>query len=283
MLKKLLCITLALAGARASAASAPPLSLSSLSTTPINVSTGTAYSGSSIYPDQDSWVTDQQTVTTYRTQLITAPTTSSPGLEYVYQDVTTSYNQHTETWKIQTLSASVSADGNQLSGGKGILLEGNISATSNTIFTLSLGAFGYFETSSGFYGVVIPALPTFYLATGSDPLSVATYGTTFTSGSAYNSGTNYYSFSLSAGQTLHFEGAVYAGNDVSLESFSLYFQSNPYDVVDHVQYHTNTVTSLYGANALPAVPEPETYAMLIAGIGVLVLRRSRRQESVKLS
>ncbi|MGV7210963.1 PEP-CTERM sorting domain-containing protein [Oxalobacteraceae bacterium A2-2] len=285
MLKKLSGIILAVAGAQANAVTAPPLSLSTVTATPTNVTVGPTSKTPEIYDYQTTWRVDNQPVTTLYTQLITAPTTSAPGLEYNYKDVTTSYNDYKETWKVQTLTASVMADSSQYTGGKGIVLEAAITSASATVFTLSLSATGNFETTSGFFGVVIPALPTFYMATGTDPLAVATYGNTSTSGDFYSSGTSAYSFSVAAGETIHFKGAVYAGNDVSLSAFSLNFRSSRYDVVDTVQYHSDTVTTLLSARAIPAlaVPEPGTYAMLAAGLGVLALRRSRRDDAFKRS
>jgi hypothetical protein len=286
MIKKIVYASVLLAMVQAHAATplTPQISVSSLAATGGNVTATSPTAGSEARSDYNQWNDASVTTIGSHSEVITVPTTTVAGLAYDYRDVTTSYNSHLTTWKYDYLSVYTVADAGQYSGGKTVLVEGDITSQVNTTLSLTLHTQGDFQTSSSPFGPAIPALPTFYISTGGSAFSPASYGSSSVDMTAlyYSADTAGYSITIAAGETIHFKGGVYAGNDVSIESVLLAFRTTPYDVQTSSATHSSTISTLVGAHVLPPVPEPETYAMLIAGLGMLALRRSRRKD-VKLS
>jgi hypothetical protein len=83
---------------------------------------------------------------------------------------------------------------------------------------------------------------------------------------------------LFAGVAQSFVAYVYAPNDVSVNNFQLSARTSNYDFISTPNV-TNYVGSkqLIGAVVLPPVPEPESYAMLLAGLGMIGYMARRRK------
>jgi hypothetical protein len=95
---------------------------------------------------------------------------------------------------------------------------------------------------------------------------------------AYSTSYSTTSFNLLAGVSQNFVAYVYAPTDVSVNNFSLDAHTSNYDLVNTPQSQTHVgPKTLISASVLDPVPEPETYAMLLAGLGLVgaVTRRDR--------
>lgn len=273
--------------ATAAHATAPILSVANVLTDSSNLGSGALVntSGPAVYSHSDYWNHLNYTTTVtpaFTTEEVTAPTTTSAGLAYNYQTDTTVNSWNLQTWKYDTLSVGVASDGTNQSGGKWIELTGSVQSSVDTTLSFNLSASGNFTAINTPFGSAAPLLASFYFGNSQPSSLSSSTNTSIESLSyyAYSSSYSTASFNLLAGISQDFVAYVYAPTDVSVNNFSLYARTSDYDLVNTPQSQTYVgPKTLIGASVLAPVPEPETYAMFLAGLGLVgaVTRRNRAQ------
>lgn len=222
-------------------------------------------------------------VETKRAEVKTPATGTTPGLAWDYIDTTETQLHTVNTYQIDSGSTTILADGTQpanFSGNKYIQITGHVSATQATTLRMNLSAEGYYLTTATPFGSAAPALPSFYFSDTPAPVSIRSVTTG--AGDGYYSASSYAdNISLAANDTVYFKAVVFAGNDVSLSSFSMGFNTGYYDrlINTKVTPESYVTSRLVGAHIIP-VPEPETYGMLLVGLMLIggLSKRNKRSE-----
>ncbi|MBZ0068217.1 MAG: PEPxxWA-CTERM sorting domain-containing protein [Thiobacillus sp.] len=265
-------------------ASSPILSVTNVVTDSSNVGGIAEITyGPSIYTGSHSYNYNHTstTVSDFSTEVDTAPTTTTPGLAYNYQTNTTTYTWDRHTWNHDSLSIDVTSNGANQAGGKWISLTGSVQSSIDTTLSFDLSASGNFTSIETPLGSAAPLLASFYLGDSQPTLSSLSSVTSASLESlSYYSYTSSYStasFNLLAGVSQNFVAYVYAPTDVSVSSFNLdaYTSNYNYVVTPQTQIYVGPKT-LIGASALAPIPEPETYAMMLAGLGLVGAMIRRR-------
>jgi hypothetical protein len=222
-------------------------------------------------------------VETTHSEVKTPATGTTPGLAWDYIDTTASQTHTVETYQTDTGSTTILADGTQpvnFSGNKYIQITGHISATQATTLSMSLSAYGNYLTTTTPFGSAAPALPSFYFSDTPAPVSIRPVNTDAGNGD-YSASSYADGISLAANDTVYFKAVVFAGNDVSLSSFSMGFSTGQYDhlINTKVTPESSVSSRLVGAHIIP-VPEPETYGMLLVGLMLIggLSKRNKRSE-----
>jgi hypothetical protein len=294
MRTKLLKLALALTlSASALSANALPsiLSVSGVQTTTDNLGTGTVTT--SVPSVVQNTVTSQPlnintTITNApSSEVFIAPTETTTGLQYNYLTPTTTTTFDVNSYNYDVLGLGVTSTGTNQSGEKFITLSGSVLSSIDTSLSFELSAFGDFTRISNRFGTTAPQLASFYFG-NTDPtvsnlpsntstdLDLLTY-------SAYSVSYNTATFELAAGVAQTFFAVVYAPNNVSVDNFQLEATTSNYNFTT-----TPNVTNVVGArfidstSILPQIPEPDTYAMLVAGLGVIGFM-ARRRKTFKLN
>jgi hypothetical protein len=267
-------------------ASSPILSVSGVQTASSNLGTGATIttSGPSVSSNSNSWDTNFNTTTssTLTREVITAPTTATAGLAYDYQTPTTTTTWDHQTWHYDNLNIDVISNGTNQSGDKWISLTGSVQSSVNTSLSFQLSASGNFTATQNPFGTTAPLLASFYFGSAQPtPLSATTSSNLdYLTYSTYSTSYSTTTFSLLAGVAQTFVAYVYAPNNVSVNDFQLSAGTSSYDFISTPNV-TNSVGSkqLIGAVVLQPVPEPESYAMLLAGLGLMGFIARRRTQS----
>lgn len=274
--------------ATAAHATSPILSVANVVTDSSNLGLGALVttSGPTVYSYSDYWNHLNYTTTVtpaFTTEEVTAPTTTTAGLAYNYETDTTVNSWNLQTWKYDTLSIGVASDGTNQSGGKWIELTGSVQSSIDTALSFTLSASGNFTAIDTPFGSAPPLLASFYFG-NSQPSSLSSSLSSSTNTSieslsyyAYSTSYSTASFNLLAGVSQDFVAYVYAPTDVSVSNFSLYARTSDYDLVNTPQSQTYVgPKTLISASVLAPVPEPETYAMMLAGLGLIGFAVRRR-------
>ena len=266
----------------------PVLSVSGVQSNAVNLGTGTVTTSDPLIVKNT--VTSQplninSTITNaLSSEVFTAPTETTSGLQYNYRTPTTTTTFDVNTYNYDTLGLGVTSTGTNKSGDKYITLSGSVLSSINTSLSFELSAFGDFTRISNRFGTTAPQLASFYFgntdptvsnlpANTSTDLDLLTY-------SAYSVSYNTATFELAAGVAQTFFAVVYAPNNVSVDNFQLEATTSNYNFTT-----TPNVTNVVGARLinsttiLPQVPEPDTYAMLVAGLGVIGFMARRRKNT----
>lgn len=266
-------------------ASSPILSVSNVVTDSSNLGLGATITTSgptvSTYSSSSYNINYTTSLSTELTsEVIAPPTTSVAGLAYDYKTITTTKTWQDTTWKTDNLSIYVNSDGTNQSGGKWISLTGSVKSTIDTSLSFYLSASGSFTATATPFGPAAPLLASFYFG-AAPPTSLSATTSTNIESSSYSSYTSSYSsptFSLLSNVAQSFSAYVYAPTDVSVSDFHLSALTNGYDFVttDEINISIGPKT-LIGARVLAPIPEPESYAMLLAGLGVIgsIVRRRK--------
>jgi hypothetical protein len=264
-------------------ASSPILSVSPVVTNSSNLGGSTTTTGPTIttgtYVDTyNNYISTNTTALT--SEIVTEPTTTTAGLVNHFSTVTTTNTWDNYTSKTDYLSIDVASNGINQAGDKWISLTGSVQSTINTTLSFNLGAQGNFTATSTPFGPAAPLLASFYFG-GSSPTALSSSTTTSSLDSlsyyTYSSSYSTASFNLLAGVAQNFVAYVYAPTDVSISDFSLNAYTHPgYDLV--ITPQTQVIIgpkTLLSASILSPIPEPETYAMMLAGLGLVgtVIRR----------
>jgi hypothetical protein len=146
-----------------------------------------------------------------------------------------------------------------------------------------LDAGGSFTSAQGPFGSAIaPLLASFYFGESAPSALSASTVTNLETSSYYTYSSSYQtaSFSLLAGVAQNFVAYVYAPADVSISNFSLDAYTTGYDllVTPQQQVYVGPKT-LVSASILAPIPEPETYAMMLAGLGLIGFMVARRSKA----
>lgn len=202
-----------------------------------------------------------------------------------YKDVTTTTATETSRYSTDSYAYSVAGNAGNFDVNQWIMLSGTVTAAQNTTLSYSMSATGnYLPTVIPGIGSVIPALPSLYFGYGTHPLApVNTQAYTSTSNEYSVYSGNY--FTLTGGTTTAFTGMVYTGGAASLKNFSLNLFGEQYDSSYNVTYADKIVSTKLSSVVIPAiplapVPEPETYGMLLMGLGFMGFITRRRRNDV---
>jgi hypothetical protein len=224
--------------------------------------------------------TTYASTTTTKTEkdVVTAPTATSAGQAYVYE-VTTVNTQRTDTlgsFDAFTWSQNL---GNNTAGNEFVTFSATLNATQAINAQLSFSSFGSYTALTSPFGSSVPALPSFYVRLAGDNTAwtlVGANNSTSTGSNSFSSSA-YWSLGLDAGTPKTFEVAVLAGPNVDLGGFTVNVTSSLYGIHTQVtDLAPNVTRTLVGAELLAPVPEPETYALLAAGL-LFVVSRLRNQ------
>lgn len=269
-------------------ASAPILSVSNVITDSSNLGVGATITTSppsvSTYSSSGNANYTTTTSSDFTSEVQTEPTTTAAGLAYDYETITTTNTWDHITWKKDYLSIGVISDGVNKSGDKWISLTGSVHSTIDTTLSFSLNASGSFTATVTPFGSTAPLLASFYFGeVQPTPLSAITSTNLVDSTySTYSSSYSTASFSLQSGVSQSFVAYVYAPDDVSVINFQLFANTADYDFVTTPGMQDNIGPKiLIGAHTLAPIPEPETYAMMLAGLALIgVGVRSRKQAGI---
>ena len=226
-----------------------------------------------------------ETVPAFSQEVVTAPTTTEAGLAYNYQTNTTTNTWDLQTWDYDYLSISVASNGANQAGGKWISLTGSVQSSIDTTLSFNLNASGNFTAIETPLGSAAPLLASFYFGDTQPSLSSLSSTTSASLESltyySYTSSYSTASLNLLAGVSQNFVAYVYAPTDVSVSTFDLYAVTSNYnfEVTPQSQIYVGPKT-LIGATVLAPIPEPETYAMLLAGLGLVGYTVSRRKRTL---
>jgi hypothetical protein len=206
-----------------------------------------------------------------------SPTNTSAGLALDYTRTTTSYIDRVESFMQDSFYTSVSTVGSTIGSGKYLAVTGKVKSSEATQFTLSLSAEGNYGSSSiPGLGSVPNGSVTFFRSIGGLPYVAQQTTTSYYVADASFLSSAYNSWSLIANEEVSFAALVYS-SDASLSAFTFSGSSGNYGqtVVDTPYLFSED--RLVGSHLLPPIPEPETYAMLLVGLGLLgaIVRRRR--------
>lgn len=260
--------------AQASVISVSNVTTGNLSGVSVLSNTPSTYTGT-----YTSWSqSDYSNTTVLSTELAVAPTTTAPGLEKDYSTNTVKYNDNTTTYKYDRADLALATTGLASTGGKTISLSGSVHSTIATTVTIELNARGSYLPGGSVFGESVPALASLFLGgTSFAPTASSSIYIDSASHSYLVSNGWSYTFTIGAGETVSFQAGVYAPLNASLDYLNLNLLSAYYDPVTVTTPFQQVTKTLVEARAIPplAVPEPSTYAMLLAGLGVVGMARRR--------
>lgn len=267
-------------------ASSPILSVSPVVTDSSNLGGATTTTGPTVttntYAPGYQYNYSTSTVTDLTTEIVTAPTTTTAGLANHFSTVTTTNTWDTHTSKYDDLSVYVDSSGTNQVGNKWISLTGTVQSTIDTTLTFYLTADGSFTATSGPFGSSIaPLLASFYFGESTPTALSASTVTNLETSSYYTYSSSYEtaSFSLLAGVAQSFVAYVYAPTDVSISDFNLYAYTHPdYDLVITPHSQVEVDKTWVSSSILAPIPEPETYAMMLVGLGLVGFMARRRKQ-----
>ena len=256
----------------------PVLSVSGVQSNAVNLGTGTVTTSDPLIVKNT--VTSQPlnintTITNaLSSEVFTAPTETTSGLQYNYRTPTTTTTFDVNTYNYDTLGLGVTSTGTNKSGDKYITLSGSVLSSIDTTLSFELSAFGDFSFTQTIFGATVPQLASFYFGDELADVSILPSTTetdlATTSYDAYSVLFNTSTYNLLAGVEQTFYAVVFAQNNVSVNSFQLEATTGNYNFTTTPNI-TNVVGErvLLGATTLAPIPEPETYAMLVAGLGFI--------------
>lgn len=207
-----------------------------------------------------------------------APTSTTQGLALDYLKTTNSYVSTVTTYKEDSSAVAVVTNGSTIGAGKYLEITGKVTSTVDTAFHFNLNA-------NGLYGATdvpgVGSIPNGSISFFSGPTaatiaaqasSTTTYSPQSLSFDASSSGV----LNLLAGQSVTFAALVYSSN-ASLSDFTISGYTDHYDLVTTNTPHVSPYDTLVGSHLVAAVPEPESYAMLLAGLGLMGAIAKRRK------
>lgn len=233
-------------------------------------------------PGSDRFRTDYAEAFSNFSVISIPATTTSAGLALDYTRTTTSYIDHKQDYKYDTSYVSVSAPNATTGSNQYLTITGKVKSSVDTEYSFELFARGAYATTTipGVGSVPNGAISFF---TGPDAQNLAgdrittTYFPDSSSFNSYSYGNN--SVFLTAGVELSFAALVYS-QDASLTNFSITGRTSAYDIVTKSTAVSFNTDRLVGSSLISPVPEPESYAMLLAGLslmGVIARRRKAKQ------
>jgi len=268
-------------------ASSPILSVSPVVTNSSNLGGATTTTGPTIttYTYTDSYYNNyiSTDTTALSDEVEIAPTTTTAGLVNHFSTITTTNTWDDYTLKRDYLSIDVASSGVNQAGDKWISLTGSVQSTIDTTLSFTLSAQGSFTATSGPFGSSIaPLLASFYFGE-STPAALSASTTTSLESLSYYTYSSFYStlsFDLLAGVAQDFVAYVYAPTNVSISYFSLDAYTHPgYDQLASPQTEILVGPKTWvSSSILQPIPEPETYAMMLAGLALVGFMARRRKQ-----
>jgi len=216
--------------------------------------------------------------TTFESVVQVAPTATSSGLAYVYE-VTSVTQTRTDTLaSMDSFSWNQALTGNT-TGNEFLTLSVTLTSTQALDATLSLYGIGTYTAVASPFGTSVPALPSYYYRlAGASTWTLLGSSNFTTPGTASFTGGETTQLSLGAGVATTFEIGVFAGSNVDLSDVGLNLWTDYYGThSETVDTGTTTTKALVGAELLAPVPEPQTYALILAGLLFVGLRMRGRQ------
>jgi hypothetical protein len=270
------------------AAPAPVLTFSNPPTITSSANAGPLTDNSTYkFGQQSTWWEDKlvSISTEDRYKVIIAPTNTATGVAEHWVDSTQRYDVTNYTAYTDYANYTVAGNAGNYAPGQWIEIAGTVTANEATTFNFYLQASGnYLTTAIPGVGNVNPALPSLLAGFGSNPLTsvaaISSYSQSGTSQYSVDSYTYWYqdSIVLAAGEQTSFAALVYAGGDVSLANFRMNISSGNYGLVTQTTTGTAYPTSQFVETVItPPVPEPETYALLLCGLGFISFISYRRK------
>ena len=222
--------------------------------------------------------TNYSDVTVLSTEVAVAATTAAPGLEKDYSTNTLKYNTNNTTYKFDDVGLALTTTGPASTSGKTVALSGSVHSDIATSITIALYAGGSYLPNVSPFGESLPALASLFLGGTALAPTATTYTYVDTASHIYSvSSSGNYTFNIGAGETIAFTAGVFAPLGASLDFFNLNLLSAYYGPVTETTPFELVTKTLIEARAIPplAVPEPSTYAMLLAGLGLVGMARRR--------
>lgn len=270
---------LAAAGVFFSQAQASILSFSDLSASAVNAgsySLDTGYVGTGAH----SGTNDHNYATSVFTYSVitTVPTDKTSGLALDYTRTTTSYIETRTDYKQDRAQVAVTTTGSTIGAGKSLMITGKITSTIDTNFSFTMAASGnYASTAIPGIGDIPNGSVAFF--TGPDTSSLNAPGseaTTYYAATADFSSQAQSSFQMKAGVAVKFAVLVYSSS-ASLTNLNINGFSGGYAYTYQDTPHLSSYDTLVGAHLLSPIPEPESWAMMLAGLlGVGFVARRRQ-------
>lgn len=221
---------------------------------------------------------NSKTVTKEVWDVTTAPTTTMGGVETLFKVTTLTEDFQDYQWIYDNASISTDGQTGQLTGGKWISISGSITSSIDLSISPWLDAYGSFTPVSTPFGDAAPALASLYFGSSMASLSQGSISSYSDSGSAtysvYASGG---SMSFLAGQSQTFVALAYAPEGVSLDGFEVGWYRSSSEPIGSAYKKSDTSREYLGSRPLAPIPEPETYALALAGLGVVGWMARRRR------
>ena len=155
-----------------------------------------------------------------------------------------------------------------------------MTATESLSATLNVYSSGSYTPVASPFGASVPALPSYYFRlAGASAWTLLGSSSGTVAGSSNLYGGESTAVTLELGAPMTFEVAVFAGSNVDLSNVSVSLVSEYYDQHEVINDLGGTSTKvLIGAELLAPIPEPETYALILAGLLFVGLRtRAQRR------
>ena len=266
---------------QANAAPAPILTFSPLSYSSAN--TGPLVDNTSLTPgfySSHSGVTGSGTSTAFHNVLTNALPGVAGHLD-IYQDVTTSTTTETVSSYQDIAAYSLAGNVGNYGTGQWIQMSGTVSATQASNLNFSISAHGAYQTTTvPGIGDVNPAFPSLFFGFNS-PLGAIATTSSSVPGLTPSYSVNSSSFQSMAAGTSAFSVLVYVNGGVSLSGFDMNIAGATYGGSDLFNTSNTVQTTLFQSIVIPAlpVPEPETYAMLLAGLAMMGVAARRRNKT----
>lgn len=223
---------------------------------------------------------------TYTTVVTLAPTHTTTGLASTYEHYTTT-TTHTAASYTDNASYAVSNSASSIAPDQQyIRLTGIVTANVATTLTYQLIAGGmYASTSDTRHTTILPSEVGLWFNDGPAAASVANSqaDTLLSSTRALSPGLQYvqtsslYSITMAAGQKLYVAADVETSTGSSLSNFALNFTSAAYGGQSQAPTYAN-VNNMYLTSVLGTIPEPETHAMFLAGLGIMGFLGRRKKK-----
>lgn len=262
-------------------AHAEVISITNLNTTSANVGPTTWLTPFNYISNyEDRFITDYSSTTEIKTEVVDLPTVTTAGLAKDYEVTKVKYKNNITTYKIEHLQVGLDAPGSTPAGSKQLTLSGSVTSTIATTIYFDLSSYGTYVPGNSPFGATVPALASLYLGETLGTLApTAVYAYADTGSSSYSvSNVWSYALNIAAGAVVDFYAAAFAPNDASLNNLSVSVHTAYYGHQTVTTPYENETKVLVNARVLPplAVPETSTYAMLLAGLGVIGFIRRRR-------
>lgn len=209
-------------------------------------------------------------------EVSTAPTTTTGGVESMFKVTTSTKEFQNYRWIYDTATISTASQSGQLSGGKWISISGSITSSIDHSISPSLSAYGSFTPVNTPFGEAAPALASLYFGSSMTSL-MPTLMYSSSGGTGYSVSANGGLVNFVSGQPQSFVALAYAAEGVSLDSLQVSWSEYLREPLGSTYQEIDTKREWSSSRPLAPIPEPETYALALAGLGVVGWMARRRR------